>query len=121
MTADEILSSGQVMLAHSFLFYYNLFFDPSCSDGFWQCMAQVHAGMSLLDDRVERIVHSGVSVTANLSLLAIEQSNDDDWDAVLADPEFEYLDSALQARWRIDNPLNRALRRERRKDIDKSS
>jgi len=120
MTADKVLSSGQVMIAHSQLFYYNLFYDPSCSDGFWQCMAKVRADMSLLDDLVERIAESGVSVTANLSYLASEQSNDDDWDAVLADPEFQYLDPALQARWRVDNPLARTggERELRRKDTD---
>ena len=120
MTADETLSSGQVMMAHSSLFYYNLFYDPSCSDGFWQCMAKVRADMSVLDDLVERIADAGVSITANLSILAVEQSNDDDWDAVLADPEFQYLDPALQARWRVDNPLARTggQRALRRKDID---
>lgn len=106
------------MFAHASLFYYTYFFDPSCTDDFWQCMANAQPDMSVLDDLVERIAESGATVTANLSILAAEQSNDDDWNAVLADREFALLDPAMQARWRIDNPPRRQLRRERRRDID---
>ena len=120
MTANDALASGQVMMAHSSLFYYNIFFNPSCSDGFWQCMAETRPDFSVLDELVDRIANSGVTVTANLAVQAIEQTNDDDWDAVLTNPEFEYLDPSLQARWRVDNPLNRTdgERELRRKDVD---
>ena len=76
--------------------------------------------MTVLDDLVEGIAASGAAVTANLSYLASERSNDDDWDAVLADPEFPFLDPAMQARWRVDNPLTRegSERELRRQDIE---
>jgi hypothetical protein len=115
---DEVLSSTQVMFAHASLFYYQYFFDPACSDGFWQCMAKAEADLSVLDELVERIAGSGTTITANLSIVAAEQSNDDDWDAVLSDREFALLDPAMRARWRVDNPPNRELRKERRRDID---
>jgi hypothetical protein len=109
----------QAMLAHAMAVYYDLFFDPSCTDGFWQCMAATHPDMTVLDDVADRIARSGIAVTANLSYLATERSNDDDWEAVLEDPEFAYLDPAMQARWRVDNPLARGDQRElRRQDIE---
>ncbi len=57
------------------------------------------------------------SGTASVGGLAIEQSNDDDWDAVLI-RNSNTSTRHCKPDGRIDNPLNRALRRERRKDID---
>ncbi|MDX1396831.1 MAG: amidohydrolase family protein [Gemmatimonadota bacterium] len=103
LSADEAIAA-QAMLAHSEVLYYALFYDWSCTDGPYQCMADTRPDMSALDDIVERIADSGIAVTANLAHLATERSNDDDWDAVLADPEFRYLDTAMRARWQVDNP-----------------
>ena len=103
MSVDEVIGA-QAMLAHSGVLYYALFYDWSCTDGPYQCMADTRPDVSVIDDVVERVAVSGVAVTANLAYLATERSNDDDWDAVLADPEFRYLDPAMQARWRVDNP-----------------
>lgn len=115
---DEVLS-GHVMIAHAMVFYYNLFFDPTCRDGFWACMANVTPDFSVMPDLVEKIKKSGVTITANLSILAVEQSNDDNWNGVLNDPEFRYLGPSLKERWYRDNPLQRGEEREiRRKDID---
>ncbi len=115
---DEALGSGQVMFAHASLFYYQRFFDPTCREGFWQCMANVEPNLSGLDELVDRIAASKAAVTANLSLLAAERSNDDDWKAVVDDPEFSLLDPAMRERWHSDNPSHRELRAERRRDID---
>lgn len=112
--------NSQVMTAHSTIFYYKTFYDYRCKDGFWECMTKVEIDMSKIEGLVQQISASGVYVTANLVYLATEQSNDDDWQAVLDDPEFQQLGPSLQARWRRDNPIARgASRPVRRQDIDK--
>ncbi len=82
-------------------------------------MLKIKPDFSPLDNLVDQIKNSGIFVTANLSYLSTEQSNDDDWEAVINDPEFKFIGPSLQSRWRVDNPIARGnMRKIRRQEID---
>ena len=124
MTLDEVLASGQAMIAHAELFYYNLFGYRAlrdCGDGFWRCVARARADTGVIDSVVARTRRSGIVVTANLAYLAAEDRVYSDFAAILGDPEFAKLDRALQDSWRSDGPDRRSFVAERRQDLTNRS
>lgn len=117
---DDVLTSGQRMVAHAELFYYSYFLDRDCmaSAHFWECAGRMQADATRIGEISRAVARAGITVTANLAILAADRALTRDAAAVLADPEFSRLAPQVAAAWRDDLPVDRSFREHRTRDLE---
>ncbi len=117
---DDVLGSGQRMVAHAELFYYAYYLDRSCiGPRFWNCTERI---VPLYED-IPRIVQTaraaGVYVTANLSYIAAPRTLMAEFHRVMSEAETRLLAPSIERMWQADDPGRRASIEAYRADLER--
>jgi imidazolonepropionase-like amidohydrolase len=99
------LTAEQDMIAHGEEFFFTYFYGDTDSLVSRDLLPQ--PDRSKIPQVVRLVREAGTAVTPTLSFVAMTRRQLDDVDAVLSDPEFQYLHPDVRAMWREQNPTRR--------------